>query len=454
MFDNALSPDMRGASGPLPVSAGAQGHALSRAQGHVLGHSARALRAAGTAGQAQALAHALRAARERTLGLIDAWVKALPGLAVPQRAELNPPLWEWGHVAWFQEWWVARNRQRGAGTACEPMHARRPSRLPQADALYDSTRVLHGTRWSLPLPGLATTLDYLADVQRDTLAWLEGNPPEAELYFGWLVLMHEAMHAEALVYMAQGLHIDLPAALVRGHRGTAADCGAGPPDRPHAQADAQIDLPAQRWTLGCGAAAASTPAPTPAPGSPDEARAWAFDNEFGTRQVELRAFRIDARPVSWSRYLPFLEATGHAPPPNLRRHGALWQQRTGSCWAAVDPHAPAVHLTAHDAEAWCRWAGRRLPSEAEWECACLTASPDVWAWGEVWEWTACHFAPFDGFVPHPYRDYSQPWFDGAHRVLRGACSATSDVLAHPCYRNFFVPARNDILAGFRSVALD
>jgi EgtB-related family protein len=67
---------------------------------------------------------------------------------------------------------------------------------------------------------------------------------------------------------------------------------------------------------------------------------------------------------------------------------------------------------------------------------------------------ACRFAPFDGFVPHPYRDYSQPWFDGAYRVLRGACSATSEVLAHPGYRNFFVPARNDILAGFRSVAVD
>lgn len=378
-------------------------------------------------------------ARDRTLGLIDAWAQALPDLQVPQRPELNPPLWEWGHLAWFQEWWVARNLQRARGTGCDPMHARRPPRLVMADALYDSTHVAHATRWSLPLPGLDATLRYLDDAQRDTLQWLGAGPPQSELYFAWLVLMHEAMHAEAMVYMAQGLQMDLPAQWARGHGHAVVAAPVAVPT----PADAQLAMPAHHWVMGQA-----------------HDTAWAFDNELGTRTVDLPAFRIDARAVTWGRYLPFLEATGHPPPPHLRRSAQGWQARQGTQWSDIDIDAPAVHLNALDAEAWCRWAGRRLPTEAEWECACLGTSPQgqgdapAFVWGDVWEWTGSDFAPFDGFVPHPYRDYSQPWFDGVHRVLRGACSATSDVLAHPRYRNFFVPQRRDILAGFRSVALD
>ena len=113
------------------------------------------------------------------------------------------------------------------------------------------------------------------------------------------------------------------------------------------------------------------------------------------------------------------------------------------------PDDAAVHLTAHEAEAWCRWAGRRLPTEAEWECTALTEPG--FRWGQVWEWTATAFEPYPDFTPHPYRDYSAPWF-GSRRVLRGACPATSPALAHPKYRNFFEPQRSDVFAGFRSCA--
>jgi EgtB-related family protein len=108
-----------------------------------------------------------------------------------------------------------------------------------------------------------------------------------------------------------------------------------------------------------------------------------------------------------------------------------------------------VHLSWYEADAWCRWAGRRLPTEAEWEAAAV--SDPRFAWGEVWEWTASAFAPFVGFAAHPYRDYSRPWFDG-RPVLRGASRATSLRMTHPRYRNYFTAERNDIYAGFRSCA--
>jgi len=120
----------------------------------------------------------------------------------------------------------------------------------------------------------------------------------------------------------------------------------------------------------------------------------------------------------------------------------------------VDTATPALHLSAHEAEAWCRWAGRRLPTEAEWETAARLADieGERFDWGEVWEWTSTPFAPYAGFAPHPYRDYSQPWFDG-RPVLRGASFATTAHLRHARYRNFFRAERDDVFAGFRSCAL-
>lgn len=374
-------------------------------------------------GDAPTLARALQATRERTLALALAWADARP--VVPLAEELNPPLWELGHVGWFQDWWIARNRQRALGSACDPLHVREPSRLVGADALYDSGVVAHDTRWRLDLPGLDATLRYLEATQADTLALLQDLAPDAgddALYFWRLTLFHEDMHNEAAVYMAQALGVPVPEAL--------ADVATAPPTVPLEQEE--IAVPAQTWMLG-----------SPPIG-------FVFDNELGTHPVELAAFGIDAAPVSWERYLAFVQATGHPLPVHVRRSGSQWEARRFGHWWPLDGTAPAVHLRCGDAEAWCRWAGRRLPTEAEWECAALTQAG--MEWGAVWEWTASPFEPYPGFVPHPYRDYSAPWF-GTRRVLRGASRATSPNMVHARYRNYFTPDRADIYAGFRSCAV-
>jgi EgtB-related family protein len=119
-------------------------------------------------------------------------------------------------------------------------------------------------------------------------------------------------------------------------------------------------------------------------------------------------------------------------------------------WQALDLAAPAVHLSAHEAQAWCRWAGRRLPTEHEWTLAQRQLGADF-AFGEVWEWTSSPFAPWPGFTAHPYRDYSAPWFDG-RPVLKGGSFATQPFMKHPRYRNYFPAGRNDVFAGFRTCA--
>jgi formylglycine-generating enzyme required for sulfatase activity len=291
--------------------------------------------------------------------------------------------------------------------------------MPGADALYDSSHVAHATRWHLPLPGLAATRAYLAGSLTETLGLLAGEAETAAaLYFYRLALFHEDMHAEAATWMAQALGIPLPAPL-----------------RPveHAlPAAADIALAATTWRLGC------------------EDPGFAFDNELVAHDVKLEAFAIDSVAVSWRRFVPAIEAGAVAMPRYLRRDGGLWQALRFGAWEALHLDAAAVHLTWDEARAWCRWAARRLPTEAEWECAAVSA-PEF-AWGEVWEWTASRFAPFAGFVAHPYRDYSRFGFDEHRYVLRGASGATAPRIAHPRYRNFFTAERNDIHAGFRSCA--
>ncbi len=387
---------------------------------------------------APALAQAMCASRQDTLALFALGQAACAGL-VPQRPELNPPLWELGHIGWFQTWWLARNAQRGRGAAADA-DALRPA--DAGDALYNSGQVPHDSRWALPLPRADATRAQLHAQLQQTLALLSDAPAGDDgLYFFRLALLHEDMHHEAGLTMAQALGWPV------------ADARWQPP--PLADANTALVFDAGPWMLGHSG-----------PG-------FAFDNELGAHRVHLPASRIDSRVQRWADFLPFVDAGGYTQsrfwspagnawraahladvgpqPRHLRLHAGAWQQNRWGRWWPVNPALPASHLCFFEAEAWCAWAGRRLPAEAEWERAAVT-QPAVFDWGAVWEWTASPFTAYPGFAAHPYRDYSAPWF-GSRQVLRGASFATQPRLHHPRYRNFFSPDRTDLFAGFRSCAV-
>jgi EgtB-related family protein len=129
----------------------------------------------------------------------------------------------------------------------------------------------------------------------------------------------------------------------------------------------------------------------------------------------------------------------------------VWQcMKNGNLSNLVDEE-PVRHISLHEAQAYCHWAHRRLPSESEWEYAATLGNP-VFYWGELWEWTATAFEPYPGFVPDIYKEYSAPWFY-THQALRGASYATQQRIRSPHYRNFYMNERDDIFVGFRTCAL-
>jgi len=374
----------------------------------------------------RALHDALLDSRQYTKSLVDDLCDAQ--WTVPVLAAINPVLWEVGHVGWFMERWCLRVRGDRLGE----------SRVPDADRLYDSTGVDHAERWRLPLPSRAFTMRYLDDVLDSTLTALQRTgESDAELYFFRLTLYHEDMHAESFLQLRQLLGYPAP---------------VGRPVRPATMHEANDDVTLHGGEFEQGA-------------SP-RAEGFVFDNEKWAHPVSVGAFTVARRPVTQAAFLSFVEdggyrrddlwsSTGRAwrelaqadHPAYWRRTGAGWEQRVFDRWEPLRLSAPMAHVTAHEAEAFCRWAGRRLPTEAEWEYAALNGAIE-WG-GSVWEWTASPFAPYPGFSADPYRAYSAPWF-GTHRSVRGASFLTTRRLAHPRFRNFYEPHRNDVVVGFRT----
>ena len=402
-------------------------------------------------GDKELLSLALMDARNHTLHLFAQYQKLLErtNYVVPQLATVNPPLWELGHIGWFQEWWIARNMQRALGPNCAPAPVRLASIEPNADRWWDSAHVLHRTRWQLDLPNAQGIRAYLLDTLESTLELLEkAGRSDDSLYFYRLALSHEDMHAEAFVYMAQTVGLKLDAPMAQAF--TPAPMALREP----------LLIPACTWLLGSAK------------------DGFSFDNERPQHGVPVPEFEIDAQPVTWSQYVEFVIDGGYDRPQlwspegwqwlqalaagEGRRgpryvdqigaaNGAVMQTRFGTACRMLG-NQPAMHMTWFEADAWCRWAGRRLPFEVEWEIAAHTASRRGFLWGNVWEWTGSTFSGFKGFKPDPYIDYSQPWF-GNHKVLRGASFATRARMKSLKYRNFYLPERDDMFCGFRSCSL-
>ena len=389
-----------------------------------------------------ALADALRDSRAVTLlRVMDASDEAW---RVPERAGLNPVAWELGHLAWFAEFWILRGPHRVGSDG--RVEAARPAAIAGPDAVFDSSRLAHAERWRTPMPSRDVLVDRLETQLAACIDALDAGGNRARgpgadddaLYHHRLALFHEDMHSEAFTWQ-------------RAELGWPAPGDLSPPRRfadtaPLVVDGGDVDV-----------------------GRPSGASGFWFDNEQPAARVAIAPFEIDTAPLRAGAFADFVEAGGyddpalwpgeaalwrrtHAPshPGCWRRvAGGGWEQRWFDRWQPLDRDAPVMHVNAFEAEAYCHWAGRRLPRAAEWEHA---AGDPRFDWGgAVWEWTADRFEPYPGFGPGPYRDYSQPWF-GDHRELRGGSFATHERLHHRRYRNFFTPGRGDVFVGFRTAA--
>ena len=411
------------------------------------------------------LSSQLREARRRTRAL----TRDLEGqqLFGPKLAIVNPVLWELGHVAWFQERWCLRLR------ADESLS---PGLLDGSDALYDSAKVAHDTRWDLPLPSLTATHDYQDRVLERVLARVDREPDNPWLaYFVQLSIFHEDMHAEAFHYTRQTLGYSDP-------------LGGEPPAKGRAlSGDAEV--PGGTYLIGAA-----------------RNSGFHFDNEKWAHPVRIAPFLIAKAPVTNREFLEFVSAGGYqrrewwtpegwetkgraTAPRYWAENDGQWAERRFAEWVSLEDDLPVLHVDWHEASAYCRYAGRRLPSEAEWEVAASLDSRGErrrYPWGDavqgecanlggsgrvpvdrfssgdspsgcrqmignVWEWTSSTFEPYPGFVRDPYNEYSEPWF-GTQKVLRGGSFTTPARLVANSWRNFYMPGRGDIFAGFRTCA--
>ena len=386
------------------------------------------------------LAAALRDSRQRTLALVmdlseEQWLPA-------RQIGINPIAWELAHIAWFSEFWILRgpHYRDDLGFA----HARQAPRFAGPDSLFDSARLAHAARWSEAMPTrdeltklLANQLQACIAAIPDTTNLSSQNEDQA-LYFHRLALFHEDMHGEAFCWMRAAL----------GYRA---------PDNmaiPKVSVSTSLPIDGTESTTGIDKTA---------PG-------FFFDNEGPARKIILQSFEIDSAPISSGEFAKFVDTGGYenqqfwpgeagawraqtnCTHPLRWRRGSEgdWQTHWFERWETLDPNSAAIHVNAFEAQAYCIWAGRRLPNAAEWEYAAQTHP--AFSWGNnVWEWTSDAFAPYPGFAAGPYREYSQPWFYN-HRELRGGSFATHQRMLDPRYRNFFQPQRNDVFAGFRTAA--
>lgn len=418
-----------------------------------------------------ALSRQVVAARRRSLDLLGDLDD--DQLRVPLLPTVNPMLWELGHLVYFQELWVLRE----AGGR-EPL-------IPEVDALFDSISIGHEDRWRLPVPPREVVESYARDVMEAVLELLEAEPDPRLLYLAAWSVAHEDMHGEALTYTRQALGYPAPR-----------HASGRPPEAGDAPSPGDTEVPGGRFHLG-------------APRGVD----FCHDNEKWAHPVEVRPFRMARTCVTDGDMAAFVHDGGYERRELWTAEGWRWRQavqaelplywrraengfqrRRFDRWVPLDPGCAAVHVSCYEAQAYCRWQGRRLPTEAEWELAAsldpaggrrthpwgedapgpglahvdaltpgpagsaaLPAGESPWGCrqmlGNVWEWTSSVFGPYPGFEPDMYADYSRTSF-GTRRVLRGGSWVSPGRMLRNTWRNFFQPCRRDVFAGFRTCAGD
>jgi gamma-glutamyl hercynylcysteine S-oxide synthase len=348
---------------------------------------------------------------------------------------MSPLVWDLGHIAAFEDLWIAVN-----GAGLEPLR-------PELMRLYDADETPRPERGGLDYLRREEALEYMEAVRERALGLLERVDP----LLHELVLQHECQHNET---MLQTLQLARPGVF-------------SPQRRPQHEGVARtgtLHVEAGPFTFG----------------APDGG--FAYDNERPAHQLELPAFDIDAGPVTNGVYRGFVEDGGYAWRELWSEAGWAWLEGEGAerplystedgaerrfdRVEPLDPELPVMHVSWFEAEAFARWAGKRLPTEAEWEKAAklypgepgnldqLDFGPgSAGAFvGDCWEWTATEFTGYPGFSAHPYREYSEVFFDRGYRVLRGGSWATSARVARETFRNWDHPQRRQIFAGFRCAA--
>ncbi|WP_283133213.1 ergothioneine biosynthesis protein EgtB [Rhizohabitans arisaemae] len=387
---------------------------------------------------------------------------------------MSPLVWDLAHVGNYEELWVLR--EVGGITPLRP----------EIDDLYDAFKTPRKDRPSLPILGPAEARRYISGVRGRVLDVLDAadlsapDPLRRDGFVFGLVIQHEHQHDETMLATLQ----------LSGESGLLPEVPH--PPAPVVDAAAEVHVPAGPFLMGT-----------------DE-HPWAYDNERPVHRVDLPAYWIDRYPVTNGRYLEFIESGGYGDPRWWTPEGWEWRMGTGafaplfwsrdsSGWLrtrfgrveALPPAEPVQHVCWYEADAYARWAGRRLPTEAEWEKACgwdagadrarrhpwgdappaaelanlaqRRAGPSpVGAFpagvspygveqmiGDVWEWTSSFFTGYPGFSSFPYREYSEVFFGRDYRVLRGGSWATHPTAIRTTFRNWDYPIRRQIFSGFR-----
>jgi gamma-glutamyl hercynylcysteine S-oxide synthase len=388
---------------------------------------------------------------------------------------MSPLVWDYAHIGNQEELWLVRD-----------VGGREPVRA-DIDNLYDAFQHPRRDRPTLPLLGPGETRSYVGTVRDKVLDVLERSPLEGRrlveqgFAFG-MIVQHEQQHDETMLATHQ-LRAGGPA------------LHAEPPQPPRdavAGLPGEVLVPAGSFTMGT------------------DVEPWALDNERPARQVHTPAYWIDTVPVSNGQYASFIEAGGYDDPrwwaPSgwahrvstglhaplfWRREGGQWWRRRFGVDEPVPADEPVQHVSWYEADAYARWAGKRLPTEAEWEKAArwdpTTGRSRRYPWGDddptadlanlgaahlqpapvgsypdgasplgvrqligdVWEWTASDFTRPPGFVAFPYREYSEVFFGDEYKVLRGGSWAADRSAVRGTFRNWDYPIRRQIFAGFR-----